>query len=185
MTLKDMMYVSLFAAIMGVLAFFPPIPIPFIPVPITTQTLGVMLAGGILGARRGGLSLLLFIILVAIGAPLLAGGRGGLGVLIGPSGGYILAWPIAAWLIGYLTEKNIRTLHFWKVALFNIIGGILVVYVIGVTYLSILSDLPWWPTAISGLVFLPGDLVKVFIASFIIVKIHCAYPMIDKTREAA
>lgn len=82
MKLKDMMFMSLFAAIMGVLAIFPPIPVPFIPVPIVAQTLGIMLAGGILGAKRGGLSILLFVFLVAVGAPLLTGGRGGLGVLI-------------------------------------------------------------------------------------------------------
>src|SRR5699024_12591968 len=101
-----MMYVSLFTAILGFMAFFPLIPIPFLPVPITAQTLGVMLAGGLLGARRGGLSLLIFILLVAVGAPLLAGGRGGLGLLFGPGGGYILAWPLAAFIIGYLTEKT-------------------------------------------------------------------------------
>src|SRR5699024_718681 len=106
MKLQDLMYIALFAAIIGVLAIFPPIPIPFIPVPITAQTLGVMLAGGILGARRGGLSVLLLLILVAVGAPLMPGGRGGLGVLIGPGGGYVLAWPIAAFVIGYLAEKG-------------------------------------------------------------------------------
>lgn len=99
------MFMSLFAAIVGVLAIFPPIPVPFIPVPIVVQTLGIMLAGGILGAKRGGLSVLLFVFLVAVGVPLLTGGRGGLGVLIGPTGGYIISWPIAAWIIGYLTEK--------------------------------------------------------------------------------
>src|SRR5690625_3041945 len=160
MKLKDMMYVSLFAAIVGVMGFFPPIPIPIIPVPITLQTLGVMLAGGILGARRGGLSLLLFVALIAIGAPLLAGGRGGLGVLFGPGGGYIFSWPLAAFIIGYLTEKNIHRLKYWKLLLFNIFGGIIVIYLCGITYLSILSEAPWLPTALSSLVFLPGDLTK-------------------------
>lgn len=76
-----MMYVALFAAVMAVLGLLPPIPLPFIPVPITVQTLGVMLAGSILGARLGGLSLLIFAIIVLAGAPLLSGGRGGLSVL--------------------------------------------------------------------------------------------------------
>ncbi|MBO1001740.1 biotin transporter BioY [Pseudogracilibacillus auburnensis] len=185
MTLKDMMYISLFAAIVGALAFFPPIPIPFIPVPITAQTLGVMLAGGILGARRGGLSLLLFVLLVAIGAPLMAGGRGGLGILFGPGGGYILAWPIAAFVIGYLTEKSIHHLKYWKLILINTFGGIIIVYLIGVTYLAILTDVPWGATAISSLVFLPGDFTKVLIASAITIKLHQAYPMIDKVKQAA
>jgi len=178
--LRDMMYVSLFTAIVGVMAFFPPIPIPFIPVPITAQTLGVMLAGGLLGARRGGLSLLIFILLVAVGAPLLAGGRGGLGLLFGPGGGYILAWPLAAFIIGYLTEKTSNRLTFWKLVFFNVIGGVFLVYLVGVTYLSILSKLPWGPTFVSSFVFIPGDMVKVFIASYITMKLRKAYPSFMK-----
>src|SRR5690625_7734945 len=90
--LQDMMYISLFAAIIGGLAFFPPLPIPIIPVPITAQTLGVMLAGGILGARRGGLSLLLVSILIAMVAPLMTVGLAGLGVFIRHSGEYVIPW---------------------------------------------------------------------------------------------
>ncbi|GIO22761.1 biotin transporter BioY [Oceanobacillus sp. J11TS1] len=183
MKLRDMMFISLFAAIMGVFAFFPPIPVPFIPVPITLQTLGVMLAGGVLGARRGGLSLLLFVFLVAVGVPLLTGGRGGLGVLIGPSGGYILSWPVAAWIIGYLAEKNIHYLTYSKLVLITILGGVIVVNIIGVTYLSILSNLPWAPTAISALVFLPGDVLKALIASAIIIKLNRVYPLIDNSKQ--
>jgi len=178
MKLQDMMYISLFAAIVGVLGFIPPIPLPFSPVPITAQTLGVMLAGGILGARRGGLSLLLFIALVAIGTPLLTGGRGGLGPLIGPGGGYILSWPIAAWIIGFFVEKGWYSLKLWKVVLFNFIGGILFVYACGVTYLSLVGNLPWLPTAISALAFLPGDLTKAFVSGYLILKISKAYPLV-------
>src|SRR5699024_12245347 len=85
---------------------------------------------------------------------------------LGPSGGYILSWPIAAWMIGYFVEKNLHTLKIWIVFLYNIIGGIVIVYLIGVTFLSIVGKLPWWPTAISGLAFLPGDLIKAFIAAY-------------------
>ncbi|WP_152656629.1 biotin transporter BioY [Oceanobacillus sp. CFH 90083] len=183
MKLRDMMFISLFAAIIGILAFFPPIPVPVIPVPITLQTLGVMLAGGILGARRGGLSLLLFVFLIAVGVPLLTGGRGGLGVLIGPSGGYILSWPIAACIIGYLVEKNIHNLTYWKLVLITTFGGVIVVNIIGVTYLSILSNLPWGPTAFSALVFLPGDVLKTLLVSAVIIKLNKVYPLIDKSKH--
>ncbi|MBP2258492.1 biotin transporter BioY [Virgibacillus alimentarius] len=183
MKLRDMMYISLFAAIVGVLGFFPPIPLPFSPVPITAQTLGVMLAGGILGARRGGLSLLLFIILVAIGTPLLSGGRGGLGPLLGPGGGYIISWPIAAWTIGYLVEKSWNKLSLWKILLYNVLGGILLIYAGGVTYLSIAGNLPWLPTAISALAFLPGDLTKAVVSSYITWKISKAYPLITPKKH--
>lgn len=76
MKIKDMMFTAIMAAVIAVLGLLPPIPLPFIPVPITVQTLGVMLAGSILGARLGGVSLLLFVVLIGLGAPLLSGGRG-------------------------------------------------------------------------------------------------------------
>ena len=184
MNLRDMMFVSLFTAIIGVMAFFPPILIPGIAVPITAQTLGVMLAGGLLGAKRGGLSLLIFIALIAVGVPLLSGGRGGLGVLLGPGGGYILAWPVAAFVIGYLVEKNINSLNFFKEAFFNILGGMLVIYASGVTYLSYASNLPWGPTALTALTFIPGDLIKVIIATIIIIKVNQVYPLIRTDKYA-
>ncbi|WP_040984457.1 biotin transporter BioY [Oceanobacillus jeddahense] len=180
MRVRDMMFMSLFAAIIGVLAIFPPIPVPVIPVPVVAQTLGIMLAGGILGAKRAGLSVLLFVFLIAVGVPLLTGGRGGLGVLVGPTGGYILSWPIAAWIIGYFTEKNIHSLTYWKLVLITTFGGVIIVNIIGVTYLSILSNLPWGPTAVSALVFLPGDVLKALIASAVIIKINQVYPLIDR-----
>lgn len=183
MNLRDMMFISLFTAIIGVLAFFPPVILPFIPVPITAQTLGVMLAGGLLGSRHGGLSVLLFVALVAIGIPLLSGGRGGLAILFGPGGGYVIAWPIAAFIIGYLVEKNLTSLHFLKLLLFNIIGAILIVYAVGVTYLSLMAELPWGSTALSSLIFLPGDLVKAIIASAIILKVNQAYPLIVRAKN--
>src|SRR5699024_2861970 len=137
-----------FTAIVGVLSFFPPIPLPFIPVPITAQTLGVMLAGGILGARHGGLSLLVFLLLIAVGTPLLPGGRGGLSALVGPSGGDMLSWPCAGWMSGDFVEKHSRTLRLWTVLLYYISGGIVIVYLIGVTLLPIVGKLSSSPTAI-------------------------------------
>jgi biotin transport system substrate-specific component len=89
-------HVAIFTGIIAVLGLVPALPIPGMPVPITLQTLGVMLAGAVLGARKGGASVLLFLALVAIGLPLLAGGRGGLGVFAGPSVGFLIGWPIAA-----------------------------------------------------------------------------------------
>ena len=86
---RDIVLIALFAAIMAVLGVFPPITLPLVGVPITAQSLGVMLAGGILGAKRGAMSMALFLILVAVGLPLLAGGRGGFGVFLGPSGGFL------------------------------------------------------------------------------------------------
>lgn len=163
---RDLVYVGLFAALTAVLGLVPPIPVPFLPVPITTQTLGVMLAGSILGSKRGGLALLIFILLVAIGMPILAGGRGGIGIFLGPSGGFVAAFPVAAFAIGWLMERYWQRLHLGRAIAINLIGGVGVVYAIGVPWLAIAAQLSL-PEAIAGSVaFVPGDVIKAVLASF-------------------
>lgn len=177
MKIKDMQYIALFAAVVAALGLLPPIPLPFFPVPITAQTLGVMLAGSVLGARLGGLSLLIFAILVCLGAPLLSGGRGGLAVIASPTGGYFLAFPIAAFVIGYLVQRIRPTgLHVWKLMAANILGGILVIYAIGSTHLSIVTDVPIGKALYGNLAFVPGDLTKAVIASLVALRIHKIRP---------
>ncbi|MFD2923739.1 biotin transporter BioY [Halobacillus naozhouensis] len=183
MKLRTMVYASLFAAIIGALGLLPPIVTPFTPVPITAQTLGVMLAGSILGAKRGGLSLLVFVLLVSIGVPLLSGGRGGLGVLFGPSGGYIMAWPIAAFFIGFLVELFWKKLNIGLYIAINVAGGIILVYALGVTYLSFITETPWTKAAWAALVFIPGDLVKVVAASLLARQINRVYPLIERDKN--
>jgi len=161
MKIRDMVYVGLFAA-------------------VTAQTLGVMLAGSILGAKKGGLSLLVFLALVAVGAPVLSGGRGGFPVLIGPSGGYILSWPIAAFVIGWLVERFRTRLNAWKVLMFNIIGGIVLVYFCGSLYLSIVTEMSLGKAAATNIAFIPGDLIKAIVASLIAVKMKQVRPVIKK-----
>ena len=102
MKIKNMLYAAMFAAIVAVLGLMPPIPLPFIPVPITLQTMGVMLAGSFLGKRLGFISMLLVVVIVLLGLPILSGGRGGLAVLTGPTGGFFIVWPFAAFLVGFL-----------------------------------------------------------------------------------
>lgn len=158
--------VALFAALTVALGAVY-IPLPFSPVPITGQTLGVMLAGGVLGARLGCLSQLLFLAMVALGLPVLAGGRGGLGVLVGPSGGYLVAWPLAALVIGWLAERLPSGRALLPLLMGSmVVGGIAVIYVPGVLWLSVLTGRSLAEAAYAGaLVFLPGDLVKVVAAA--------------------
>ncbi|OEG00132.1 biotin biosynthesis protein BioY [Vulcanibacillus modesticaldus] len=179
MKIRDMMFAALFTALVAVLGYMPSIPLPF-GVPITLQTFGVMLAGAVLGARLGGLSLLVFILLAAVGAPVLNGGAGGLTKLLGPTGGYILSWPLAAYIIGYLAEKNWDKLNVWKLFIFNIIGGILVVYAIGIPYLVAVTEYKLVPALIGNLAFIPGDLIKAFVSAWIAIKLKKTYPIINK-----
>ncbi|UOQ45044.1 biotin transporter BioY [Halobacillus salinarum] len=184
MKLKTMVYAAMFAAIVGALGLLPPIVTPFTPVPITAQTLGVMLAGSILGAKRGGLSLLVFVLLIAVGAPLLAGGRGGLGVLLGASGGYVLSWPIAAFVIGYLVEMFWNKQNIALLILFNFLGGIVLVYAAGISYLSFVTETPWTKAAFAALIYVPGDAVKMVLAALLARQVNRVYPIIEKDKKS-
>ncbi len=178
MSTRDLVHIALFAAIVAALGLIPPLTIGFIPVPITAQSLGVMLAGAILGAKRGGLAVLVFVLLVAIGLPVLAGGRGGLGIFFGPSGGFVLAFPIAAFAIGWLIERTWNRLGFFTAFASILAGGIGVIYVIGVPWLAAAADLTLVQAITGSAAFLPGDCIKAAIAAMICVTIKRAYPVI-------
>jgi biotin transport system substrate-specific component len=178
LTTRDMVHIALFAAIMAALGLLPPIPIGFIPVPITAQSMGVMLAGAILGARRGFLAIVLFLALVAVGLPLLAGGRGGFGVFFGPTAGFMVGWAVGAFVVGYLTERNWRRLSFLRLLAACVTGGILVVYGIGIPWLSVVANLPLPKATAGSIAFIPGDLIKAVLATTVAMTVKRTYPVI-------
>ena len=178
MSTRDMVFVALFAALTAACAVFPPVALPFVPAPIVVQNVGVMLAGSILGARRGGLALLLFVVLVALGMPLLTGWRGGFGVLVGPTGGFVLSWIPAAFVVGWLVEKCWARLAFWNLLLCNVVGGIVVVYAIGIPWLAVVAGMELLPAFTGSLVFVPGDLAKAVVASLAALIVKRSYPLI-------
>jgi biotin transport system substrate-specific component len=181
-TTKDLAYIALFAAITAVLGLVPAVAVG--PVPITAQTLGVMLAGSVLGARRGFLSQLLFLVLVAIGLPILPGGGGGLGVFAGATSGYLVSWPIAAGVVGLLTERFWTRYNVAWGVLANVVGGIVVVYAIGVPVLAVVTGLPWRDAVWFGAaVFVPGDVLKAVIAAVIAVQVRRSYPVIERPQR--
>ena len=180
MSTKDFVYAALFAALIGVLGMIPPISLGFIPVPITAQTLGVMLAGAFLGKKTGLISLIIFLVLVALGLPLLSGGRGGLAPFVGPSAGYIFSWPIAALLIGYFTEKVWNSLKLWKLILINFIFGVVLVSLIGAPVMAFITNTPVIAALIGALAYLPGDLIKAIVAAIIVVQIKAISPIEQK-----
>ncbi|MFZ5965483.1 biotin transporter BioY [Thalassococcus sp. BH17M4-6] len=182
MSTKDIVYIALFAALTAALGLFPPLSLPAIGVPITAQTMGVMLAGALAGAKRGGLALLLFAVLVAIGLPLLAGGRGGFGIFLGPSGGFVLAWPLGAFVIGWLFERHRGAVTLPLSMLYIAAGGVGVVYLIGIPWLSFAAGLSL-PQAFAGSIgFVPGDLIKVVLAALIARGVRRAYPDLASRR---
>ena len=103
--LKGMVFAALFAALTAAVAWFK-IPLPFTPVPITLQTLVVLLSGAMLGSYYGALSMIIYLVVGAIGLPVFAGGSSGVGALLGPTGGYLFSYPIASFVIGKMLEKK-------------------------------------------------------------------------------
>lgn len=171
-TSTDLALIASFAALIGVLGIVPPIMVG-LPVPITLQTMGVMLAGLILGARRGALAVLVFLALVAVGLPLLSGGRGGLGVFAGPSAGYLVGFVLGAYVTGWVMERLANRVHLVAAALTAaVVGGIAAVYLFGIPVLV-------WRTGadpLASLVFLPGDLLKAALATAVAVGVRRALP---------
>ena len=162
--LKDMIYSSIFATIIRVLAYVI-IPLPFRPVPLTGQTLGVMLAGLLLGPIQAFLSVFIFILLGAIGIPVFSGGNAGIGILLGTKGGYILGFLVGAVIISLLSRK---TNNLWKLGASAIFGGIIVVYLLGVPWLNYVTGMGLNKAiAVGALPFIPGDLLKVVVATLL------------------
>ena len=179
---KTVARIALFAALIAALGLVPQITIPFAGgVPITAQTLGVMLAGLILGPWRGALAVLVFIAVVAMGAPLLAGGRGGLGVFVGPTVGFLIGWPVAAVVIGLLYRMMKPRGAFIAGLVASVLGGIVVLYLFGIVGLAIVTELDLVAAFLAVLIFIPGDVVKAVIASFIAREVGRARPGLMET----
>ncbi|WP_223691977.1 biotin transporter BioY [Leifsonia poae] len=176
----DIARIAVFAAIVAVLGLPAGFSV-FGSVPITAQTLGVMLAGAVLGPWRGALSMLVLLVLVALGLPLLAGGRGGIGVFVGPSAGYAIGWIFGALVIGAIVHAGGRPLTWPRTALGVVTGGILVVYAFGIPVQAAVTRLPLAETALQATVFLPGDLIKAVLATIITMTLVRAYPRAFRT----
>jgi biotin transport system substrate-specific component len=123
-TTKDIVYIGIFAAIMAICSW---ISIP-LAVPVTLQTFGVFLAVGILGGKRGTIAVTVFVLLGAVGVPVFSGFNGGLGYLMGATGGYIIGF-IASALLMWLLEKVIG-IKMWAMGV-SMVLGLLVCYAFG------------------------------------------------------
>ena len=172
---RDLAQIAIFAALIAALGL--PGPLNIGPVPITMQTLGVMLAGAILGPRKGTLAVLLFLVLTAVGLPLLAGARGGIGVFtVSPSAGYLYGWLLGAFVTGYLTARLLPKYPFWPALGATILGGIVAVYLLGIPVMALNLGLPLWTAIGMNVAFLPGDLIKVIVTVLVARQVHKAYP---------
>jgi len=171
--IHQMTLVSLFAALTAVGAF---ISIPLYPVPITLQNLFTLLAGMTLGSVLGGSSQIIYVLLGIIGLPVFAGFKAGIGVLFGPTGGFLFGFIISSYIIGKIIElKKEKDIFYYFLA-----GGIgiIIIYISGITQLSLVTGIGIKKALIVGVFpFLPGDILKIIAASFVASKLKLVIPL--------
>ena len=159
---------GMMAALVAVLAWVS-VPLPISPVPVTLQTLGVLLAGGLLGRVYGPVSVAVYVFVGLVGVPVFAGGASGIGELAGPRGGYLIGFVLAAFVMG-LTVEGVRSRRVegaWAFVLLAA-GGVaatLVIYCAGVPWLALVTGVGLSKGLIVGAaLFLPGDILKLAVA---------------------
>lgn len=180
MKTRDVTQIALMTALIIALAFVPAIPVAIIPVPIVLQNFGIMLAGLLLGGKKGTISVAILMVMVAVGLPVLTGGHGGAVTFVGPTGGYLLSWllmPSLMALFNRLLSKVIDKNSFWNVLISTIIVSIIISYAIAIVWISVQMHITLNQSLLANMVFIPGDIIKAVIAAFVAKRL---LPIINK-----
>ncbi|HLP22803.1 MAG TPA: biotin transporter BioY [Microbacteriaceae bacterium] len=175
---RNLAHIVVFAALIAALTVFGSFQIG--PVPLTLQTFGVLLAGALLGPRKGPLAVALYLFVGAVGVPVFANGSAGLGALFGPTGGFLFGFVLAAWVVGALTARLMPNYRLLPALGVTLLGGISV-YLVGAPWLAA----AYGPAVIPTLaIFIPGDLLKVVATVLVATSVHRALPGLFGTRGA-
>lgn len=177
---RDIALVAAFAALISASAYVGAIPVGSAGVPITLQTLTVMLAGCVLGPVRGFSAVTLYLALGAVGLPVFAEHSSGIGVFTGPSGGYLLAFPLAAALGGFLVAHVARDRRTRALVVFacSIAASILVIHPLGILGMMLHFDVSFLEAAAWDVPFWLGDVVKTSLVAMIAAEVHRAFPQL-------
>ncbi|MDH4348455.1 MAG: biotin transporter BioY [Gemmatimonadota bacterium] len=143
------------------------VPLPYSPVPLTLQGLAVLLVGGLFGGSVGAASMVLYLLAGAYGAPVFAFGGSGLARLLGPTGGYLLAFPLAAFIAGRLAARG----QFLR-CLFAAAIGMVAIHAAGLAQLTILLGDSARPLAMGVIPFVVQDSLKVALAALVLWRGH-------------
>jgi len=161
--IRSLILAGLFAGVTAVGAQIT-LELPFTPVPITLQVFAVLLAGFALGPRLGAMSMAVYLLLGAMGVPVFARFRAGLPVLLGPTGGYLLVFPLAAWVTGRLSSGRANTLGLSSAGCV----GVAVIYLVGTCWLKASTGIEWSAAiGMGALPFIPMDLAKAIWAALV------------------
>ena len=159
---------AVFAALVAVCS---QIQIPVAPVPINLATFAIFMTAGLLGYRHGTLSLIVYVLLGSVGAPVFAGFSGGFGVIAGPTGGYIAGYILTAFITGYIIEK--KTTGFEKpsypVLILSMVLGLAACYLLGTIWFIHITGWSLVKALVSCvLIFLPGDALKIALSTILL-----------------
>ncbi|MFC4450587.1 biotin transporter BioY [Halorussus aquaticus] len=163
-TAENVARAALLAALTGAFAYVS-FPNPFSPAPVSLQVLGVFLAGILLGPSWGGVSMALYLVAGAVGAPIFAGGSAGVGALLGPTGGYLWSYPVAAFAIGAVAHGGLRLRDPAERGLGRLVGamviGTVVIYAFGVVGFAFVLDMTLQKAFLTAAVaFIPAEAFK-------------------------
>lgn len=179
MSTRMMARVALMAAITAVSA---QVVVPFFPVPFTLQVFAVVLSGLLLGPRYGALAMIIYLLVGAIGVPVFNSFQGGIGHILGPTGGYLVSYPLAAAIAGLAAPaayNAVRSRALWTSFLAGV-GGLVTIYALGFAWLLTLTQLPFMVALAQGVLqFIVFDLLKVVLAAVVAV---AAAPAIAPSR---
>ncbi|MBK7820828.1 MAG: biotin transporter BioY [Tessaracoccus sp.] len=179
-TPADLAYIAVFAALLAALSLTPAIPIGIVPVPITLQLTGVALAGLCLGWWRGAAAVGLYVLVGLAGLPVFAGGKAGIGVLFGPTGGYLVGFVLSAALIGYLAQNVVRRgLSASTVLWFFLacaVSRVVIVWPLGALGMARAAGMPVGTAFLTDLAFWVPDMIKYAIAAVLSLAVHKAFP---------
>ncbi len=161
--LKQKVYAAMFGALTAIGAY---ITIPLQPVPITLQDFFTILAATLLGGYAGALSQVIYILLGVIGLPIFSGGKAGIGVLLGPTGGFLIGFVVGAFFIGKIVEMKKEPGWAW-ITMASLLG-LLIIYTFGAIQLTIIAGISMEKALLIGVIpFIPGDLCKLVLATVV------------------
>ncbi|MBM7615430.1 biotin transporter BioY [Alkaliphilus hydrothermalis] len=165
---RNMTLVALFAAITAVCSQIA-IPLPFSPVPFTLQVVAVCLAGGILGSKLGGLALIVYILMGAAGMPVFAQFKGGLQVLVGPTGGFLFSFPIAAFLIGFVMERK----NSLVTSIASMMFALILIYGLGFVQFKFVTAMGWEKSFYLVVApYVVPDIIKIILTSAVVLSVN-------------
>lgn len=175
----DLALIAAFAALISACAYLGAIPVGSAGVPITLQTFAVMLTGCLLGPSRGFAAVSLYLALGAIGLPVFAEHSSGLGAFTSVSAGYLISFPFAAalggFLVKYVAGPTRKTRAAWVFAC-SITASILVIHPMGIIGMALHQDVSLWTAASWDVPFWAGDLLKTAFVAIIAAEVHRAFP---------